>query len=246
MKTSPLICHRGASALAPENTMEAFELARQQGQHWLEMDVCMSADGEAVIFHDDILRRCTDGSGWLLNHSLAELQQLDAGSWFSPQYAGARIPTLIEVLEWSAISGMCLNLEIKPVLGREYETASAISRALEWAFEHTPLATRQLLFSSFNPLSLALAQQHHKDIERAWLTDAIAVDALERIKPLECEGLHCCAELVDPAAIANLKSSGLQVRCFTVNSAIQAQELFELGVDAIFSDFPTLLDHPAD
>jgi len=244
MKTTRLICHRGASALAPENTMQAFELARQYGQQWLEMDVCISADGEAVIFHDDILRRCTDGVGWLINHTLAELQQLDAGCWFSSDFTGARIPTLVEVLEWAAKHVMHLNLEIKPVLGREPETAVAIHKALEWAFENTSLVSDQILFSSFNPLSMRLAFENHPGIARALLTDAIAADSLQRLQTIEAEGLHFCAELADIDAIQNLKLQGYKLRCFTVNSAIQAEELFAMGVDAVFSDYPALLDTP--
>ncbi|WP_221798546.1 glycerophosphodiester phosphodiesterase family protein [Oceanobacter mangrovi] len=241
MQTSSLICHRGASAMAPENTLQAFELARQHGQRWLEMDVAVSADGEAVIFHDEILRRCTNGSGWLIRQSLAELKALDAGSWFSEQFTGATIPALTEVLDWAARHHMFLNLEIKPVLGREPETAAAIHRALEWAFEHTALQADQILFSSFNPLSLQLARECHPGLQRALLTEAIAVDAAARLAALQCEGLHFCAELVDEVAVAELKSLGYQLRCYTVNSAIQAESLFNMGIDAVFSDYPALL-----
>jgi glycerophosphoryl diester phosphodiesterase len=93
-----IIAHRGDSSAAPENTTPAFDLALAQGFRHFETDCQLSADGVPVVLHDETLGRVNDGSGPAAAATLQQLQQLDAGSWFGPQFAGTRIPTLQEVL----------------------------------------------------------------------------------------------------------------------------------------------------
>src|SRR5690348_16428729 len=94
-----VFAHRGASAYAPENTLAAFELALEQGAAAIEFDVKLSADGHIVVIHDRTVERTSDGSGRVNRLPLAALQKLDAGSWFSAEFRGAKIPTLDEVFE---------------------------------------------------------------------------------------------------------------------------------------------------
>lgn len=93
-----IIAHRGDSSAAPENTIEAFDLALAQGFHNFETDCQLSADGIPVVLHDEDLGRVNNGTGPAAAASLEQLQQLDAGTWFGPQFACARIPTLEQVL----------------------------------------------------------------------------------------------------------------------------------------------------
>ena len=93
-----IVCHRDANHFAPENTMAAARLILDQGCAFLELDVRESADGELVVIHDATLERTTNGTGKVADHTLAELRQLDAGSWFSPHFAGERISTLAEMI----------------------------------------------------------------------------------------------------------------------------------------------------
>jgi glycerophosphoryl diester phosphodiesterase len=240
MITSKVIAHRGASRLAPENTLAAFRKARDAGASWIEVDVALTADGQAVIFHDEQLNRCSNGHGWLLNHTLAELQRLDAGSWFAAEFHNEQIPTLEALLLWAAEQSINLNLEIKPVIGREAETVDALVIALQAAqARHNHIAS-QLLLSSFNPLALTHVRAALPTIPRALLTEAIPADAVLRLQQLDCEGLHFCAELVDQAAILALNNSGFSVRAYTVNHTAAADALIAMGVNAIFSDIPDL------
>ncbi len=85
------IAHRGASSYAPENTFAAYDMALAMGVDHIELDVHFTKDGHIVVIHDDTVDRTTDGSGHVVEHTLAELRSLDAGSWFAPQYAGERI-----------------------------------------------------------------------------------------------------------------------------------------------------------
>ena len=95
-----VIAHRGASAERPENTMSSFRRAAELEADRIELDVQLTRDGQVVVFHDADLDRTTDGSGPLTEHTWDELSRLDAGSWMSPEFAGERIPRLVEVLEW--------------------------------------------------------------------------------------------------------------------------------------------------
>src|SRR2546423_14892890 len=94
-----VIGHRGAAGLAPENAFVGFDLALDLGVDGIETDVQKTKDGMLVLFHDDRLDKTTNGTGVLQEASWQELQQLDAGSWFGAQYAGERIPLLIEALK---------------------------------------------------------------------------------------------------------------------------------------------------
>ncbi len=96
-----LVGHRGAKAVAPENTMASFRRAWRDGADAIEMDVRLTADGAVVVIHDETVDRTTDGHGAVVEMSLEELRRLDAGSWFAPEYAGERIPTLEEVVAWA-------------------------------------------------------------------------------------------------------------------------------------------------
>ena len=109
--------HRGDSKAAPENTLPAIVSAVKKGAHQIEFDVKLSKDGELVIMHDATVNRTTNGKGKVSELAFAELRALDAGSWFSPKFAGARIPTLREVLEAIPPTIMCnVHLNDEPEL----------------------------------------------------------------------------------------------------------------------------------
>ncbi|MBB0231431.1 glycerophosphodiester phosphodiesterase [Streptomyces calidiresistens] len=119
--TPVVVAHRGASGHAPENTLAAVDAAAEQGISWVEVDVQRTRDGELVLLHDTTLRRTTDvaerfpdRAPWYVGDmDLAEVRRLDAGSWFSPEFAGERVPTLRELLRRLDHHGQRLLLEIK-------------------------------------------------------------------------------------------------------------------------------------
>src|SRR5512136_2536678 len=104
--------HRGASHEAPANTLAAFLLAADLGADGIELDVHLSKDGHVVVIHDFDVATTTDGRGLVCDKTLAELKELDAGSWFDPVYAGQRIPTLQEVIG-AVGQRLLLNIELK-------------------------------------------------------------------------------------------------------------------------------------
>lgn len=132
------VCHRGANTIAPENTLPAFECALAGGFTHIEMDLHITTDSEIVVIHDDKLDRTTDGTGPVAARSLAELRDLDAGSWFDPHFAGTRIPTLQEVFALMERYGGRAYLEFKtapptPVL-ELVRKANLLDRVFFWSF----------------------------------------------------------------------------------------------------------------
>ncbi len=108
-----VIAHRGDSANAPENTLAAFRKAVALGVDMIELDVHLTSDGCPVLMHDFDVDRCTNGHGPIARHPLAELQALDAGGWFSPEFSGERIPLLGEALE-TIPAPVQINMHLKP------------------------------------------------------------------------------------------------------------------------------------
>lgn len=108
-----IIAHRGSSALAPENTMAAFELAYEQGAEGIETDVHLTKDNIPVLIHDENVKRTTNSTGYIKDYTFDQLKQFDAGSWFSVKYAGSTIISLEEFLNWFQDKALCLNIELK-------------------------------------------------------------------------------------------------------------------------------------
>ena len=118
IKTPWVIGHRGYPAKYPENTLAAFEAAIEAGAIMIELDVMLSRDRKVVVIHDATLDRTTNGKGNVADFTLAELKQLDAGSWLDAQFADQQIPELSEVLDLIN-SRAYVNIEIK---SNAYET----------------------------------------------------------------------------------------------------------------------------
>jgi glycerophosphoryl diester phosphodiesterase len=230
-----VIAHRGASGEAPENTLEAMRLAASQGARWLEVDAMVTADGRAVLHHDNHLDRCTNGSGYLLAHSYDQVAKLDAGSWFAPQYSGARIPTVEALLDLVDELSLGLNVELKPVSGWEEPTAEIVCATLRQNWQQrTPL-----LLSSFSQESLKVARRMLPNVARGYVANVVPPNWPERMDVADCASLHCHHyQLLTASTAAAVKAAGKVLLCFTVNHADDAARLMSWGVDAVFSDYP--------
>ena len=109
----PKVCgHRGAAGHAPENTLASIKKAASLGVRWVEFDTKLTADGVAVLFHDDDLGRTTDGAGLMAETSLADVRCLDAGSWFGEEFQGEGVPTLEDAIRELSALGLGANVEI--------------------------------------------------------------------------------------------------------------------------------------
>jgi len=128
-----VIAHRGSSGHAPENTLAAFRKAVAQGAAFIETDLQLSRDARFVAIHDATVDRTTGGHGDVHGLTLAELRQLDAGSWFGSEFAGERIPTLEEILDFAKKHDAVFYLELKPTgsWGGEHALISALRESGE-------------------------------------------------------------------------------------------------------------------
>ena len=120
-----VIAHRGHGVAAPENTLIAYQLAHEAKAEMIETDVNITKDGHLVIVHDWFLGRTTDIKGMVHEYTLEEIRKADAGSWFDPKYAGERIPTLEEALNFAKKAGMLMCFEVKggnPMRGTQIST----------------------------------------------------------------------------------------------------------------------------
>lgn len=232
---SPVIGHRGACALAPENTLASFRQAARDGAAMVEFDAKLTADNRAIVFHDDDLERTTDGTGPVQDITFEALSGLDAGGWFSPAFQGAQVPSLEEVLDCAQDHDLAINLELKPCPNRVEETARVVlaTAALQWSADDRPP-----LISSFSRAALAVARDLAPSWPRALLCDNLPDDWREQAAILRVQALHLGDEGLSPATIAQVKNHGLAVAVWTVNDPERVRFLLAAGADAVFSDDP--------
>ncbi|MFO7984000.1 MAG: glycerophosphodiester phosphodiesterase family protein [Desulfuromonadales bacterium] len=227
MQSFFLWAHRGASAVAPENTIAAFAEAETAGADGIELDVHLSRDGVPVVIHDETLRRTTDGSGLVADFPVAELQRLDAGSWFAPEFAGEAIPTLEEVLDWAA-GRLRINVEIK--------TADAGLAVLE-LMRASPGSN--VLLSSFDSDLLAFLRRDDDDLPLGFLCDSRSWKKVLR-KAIECkaESFHPRGNLVSRPMIAACRDSHIGIYPWTVDRPQEIRRFRRLGTDGLFTNNP--------
>ena len=239
--------HRGAAGLAPENTLPAFHAAAALGVGF-ELDTQLSADGVAVVFHDDDLTRLTGTAGTVAATPWSVLRDLEAGRHFDPRFAGTAIPTLAEVLERHG-HAVVINVEIKA--DRDADV-NALADAVVEAIEREGLTTR-VLVTSFSPFALEAVRARNPEIRRGQIYMNYGRDS--GLRPLERLLLRKLAfnrrarpdvlsvhhPMVDADYLDRMHRRGYRVFAWTVNEPTRMRELLELGVDGIITDRPDVL-----
>lgn len=227
-----IVAHRGGGKLAPENTLAAIDIGASFGHTMIEFDAKLSVDGQIFLLHDDTLERTTNGYGVAGNLSWEQLLEIDAGSWYSAEFVGERLPSLAEVAERCLRHGMMANIEIKPTTGLEIETGTLVALAARdlWVGQTLPL------LSSFSIESLAAAQKTVPELPRGLLLDEWHDDWLELTTELACVSIHLNHRLLDKQRVEMLKQARLKILVYTVNSPVRASRLLQWGVDAICTD----------
>ncbi|MFJ3857706.1 glycerophosphodiester phosphodiesterase [Streptomyces sp. NPDC090085] len=245
--------HRGASAYAPENTLEAVDLAMRLGFEWVENDVQRTRDGELVVIHDDTLARTTDVEElfpdrrpWRVkDFTAAEIARLDAGSWFGEEYAGAGVPTLRQYLDRVRRNQQRLLLEIKkPELypGIEEQTLRVLDEA-GWLDRRR--VSGRLVVQSFSADSVRTVHALRPDLVTAFLgTPKVAdlsayAEFTDRINPW-----HTTISAEWVAAVHGLLGAHgrpMEVDTWIVDDAATARKVQEMGVDGIITNAPDVV-----
>lgn len=235
-RLAPVIAHRGASGMAPENTLAALALAAEQGASHVEIDVSISLDGVPFVHHDDTLERCTNGTGNLCDRTAAELDALTADQGLEG-FTGEPLPRLEAVITLLESRGVGLNLEIKPKAGLEIQTTEAICACVEYYWP----SGLSLVFSSFERSCLEMARQLLPGVPRALLVGPVPDDWQQQLDQYQCHNLHCAANALKPDAASAIEQAGVGLYCYTVNDVEQASRLWAMGVSGVFTDYPARL-----
>ena len=244
--------HRGARGMAPENTMAGFEICANLGVGF-ELDTQLSFTGEPVVFHDDTLERCTNGSGRLHDHSLKQLKKLDAGSHFSAQFRGEPIPTLAEVLETYG-KKVVIDIEIKDESFRDNPKTlvDAVYKEIDKRNLH-----ERVCITSFNPEALWLMRERCPEILRGQLYYSFEDTQLpiyqreflrnlgfnNRVQPDWLVPRHL---MIDHEYVQRYQQLGYRISTWTVNHPGEMKRLLKLGVDSIITDYPERLKQIVD
>ncbi|MFW3613333.1 glycerophosphodiester phosphodiesterase family protein [Billgrantia antri] len=249
-----IIAHRGSSAAAPENTLSAIEQASADRAHYVEVDVRLTADGEAVLYHDRSLQRLTGDSRLLHEMSLEALRRFDVGSWFGDAYVGERVPTLDEA--FAAVRGKsALMIDMKPEPGEEAALVKAVLDSLQRETE----ARRECL-SHVSPAQAARCGS--PDVSGETRLAVMSTNVLDMIKEQEPDlRVTLLAQLVMPGTLDRrgfdalglrhnriteneirlARELGYEVHAWTVNDRARMSQMIDLGVDAIITDHPERL-----
>tara|TARA_B110000879_G_C10962780_1_gene428243 strand:- start:44 stop:763 length:720 start_codon:yes stop_codon:yes gene_type:complete len=232
-----LIAHRGASAHAPENTIAAFKQAKFMGAVMVEFDVALTSDTIPVVLHDENIKRTSNGKGLVNTFTFEELQQFDAGRWFSKKFIGEQIPSFQSVLEFLDAYDLSANVEIKPVGCTEAETVAAVMSNINqfWSEDNTPL-----LISSFNYKVLEMVRSFSPEQPIGLLMDKWDEDWQGKVDNLNCFSVHMNQRHITQPRIDALKESNVKIMSYTVNRLSKAKKLLAMGVDGVFSDYADL------
>lgn len=224
-----IVAHRGNSSVAPENTLAAIQSAIDVGADMVEIDVYPTKDGEIVLLHDGTLDRTTNGTGSVSNYTLAELKELDAGSWKSLRYRGEKIPTLREALELA-------KDKIRVVI--ELKTTGQERKVLEIIDE---LGMRdQVAIISFHTTAVRTFRQIAPDIPAAILIGSASSYAqIENIaKQANTTILDLSYSLIDKDSAVYFIERGYSLWAWTVNNEAVMERMAECGVVVLTTDEP--------
>jgi glycerophosphoryl diester phosphodiesterase len=236
------IGHRGAAGSRPENTFSSFDLALQMGADYLEFDVQRTKDGRLAVIHDPTVDRTTDGKGKVAGLTWKELRSLDAGSWFSKEYAGEIIPSFTEMLDrYGDKAGLLIELK-KPALypGIEEEIAEELKRR-----KLDKGTACRIIIQSFDRSSM---EKMHK------LLPSIPVGILlnytpKRMTGRELERIAKYASYLNPKhtvasrqLLDRIHQKGMKAIIWTIRTEQEAEKAMKLPADGIVTDFIELID----
>ena len=248
-KRTIVIAHRGFSAVAPENTQAAFELAKAAGADLIELDYYHSKDGVPVLMHDGTLDRTTDAKVKFgaekvapKDRTAAELTSLDAGKWFSPQFAGNKVMTLDAALDVIQNGGRTL-IERKQgdaatcveLLRKKNLVNELVVQAFDWSYlrDFHAIEPRQVLGALGPPGSYdgKRLTAEEKELNPKWVDEVLKTGSKAVVWNKQ----------ISKEAVAYAHKKGLKVWVYTINDPALANDLLDMGIDGIITDNPALI-----
>ena len=217
-----VMAHRGASTETPENTMAAFQKAIDDMADYIELDVQLTSDGEVIVMHDS--------NENIVNMTYKEVRRLDAGSWYSDEYKGEKVPGLREVLEL-AQGKIKLNIELKPADNGEELARKTVALIEKYNMENDCVVT------SFSSSALLAAKSCNENIRVGYILSAAYGDYYD-MKNIDFFSVN--AAFLSKRTIDAIHNSGKQVYAWTVNNKDSIKNLTNKGVDGVITDNPVL------
>lgn len=247
MKKTRIIAHRGANFFAPQNTLPAFEKAIELGAEGFETDIHLTKDGIPVLCHNYTVDATSDGKGNISDYTYEELQNFDFGNYFSPVYAGTKMPTVAEFLELFKKADLeILNIEIKsPKDPKEYNIVeTTIDMVKEFGLFD------KLIISSFNPALLARAKEYESECrtgllyapDNKWFWSVVK-NPIKSAVELKCDAIHPNELFISREYVERAHANGLKVNPWTVNKPKSIEKCLDYGVDGIITNHPDLVAH---
>lgn len=234
--------HRGDRADAPENTMPALLAALDGPMGFVETDIRLSSDGVPVLMHDAFVNRTTNGNGRVSDFTFAQLRRLDAGAWFSPEFAGTRVPKLEELL--SALqAGQATGAQKKALLElKGYWTEDEVRIVTDLIAQYD--VGGLVILSGFDTSTLEHLRKVDPMLPRAIITSSLPSDPVGFARLYGAIAIitnHSAVE-ADRWVVDRLHRAGLGIVLYTLNTKAKWQAAVDLGVDGIITDRPNRLD----
>ena len=226
------IAHRGASGIAPENTLAAFKKAIEIGVDAIELDLHGTADGEIVVIHDSSLDRTTDMSGPIKQTTLETIKQADAGAWFNSQFEGEQVPTLAEALE-------CITDKAIAVL--EIKDTSIAEAVVENVREMNVL--EMTIIISFHTSVLQTVRALEPRIPTGWLIGSRnghthPIQLCQQLSSLGSSLLNVNHQLITAEFAYEIRRRGISLWSWTVDNTDRMRQMLDFGVQGITSNYP--------
>ena len=228
-----IIAHRGAKKYAPENSFPAFQLAYEMKADGIETDVQLTKDNIPVLFHDESLKRIFGEKGWINQFTLGQLKQLDMGKSFHAKFAGTKIVTLVEFLDWIKDKPLTLHLELK--------NSKIVHKNLE-EITYQLIKQYQLLdrtyFSTFSEKSISCLAGFQEVSNIGWLTKRYRKNLLAHALSIGATAIHIKHTLLSQSLTKEALTRDVPIRVYTVNSSRLLNKCFSYKVNSIFTDVP--------
>lgn len=225
--------HRGASGYAPENTLEAFQMAVDMGADGVELDVQLTKDGKLVVVHDETIGRVSNGQGWVKDYTLSELKQFNFNKTHV-EFTNAKIPTLEEVYSLLKNTDLFINVELKTgVVFYEGIEKQVLALARKMNVED------RVLYSSFNHYSVMNIKKMNPEAKTGFLYMDGFINVPEYGKRMGVDALHPILRNIEyPDLLENCREYKLAVHVWTVDRGSDMRKIYEYGIDAFITNLP--------
>ncbi len=224
-----VIGHRGAAALRPENTMASVLKAIEDGADWVEIDVQETADDVVIVAHDSDFMKLAGVDLKVWDATMEDVAEIDIGSWFGPDYAAERTPTLRDVL-LAAKGRAKVIIELK-YYGHDVDLENRVARLVEELGMQDDIATMSLKYP---------AVQKMKALRPDWRAGVLAATAIGDLAGLEGDFVAVNAAMVSPGLIRSVHDAGKDIYVWTVNDPLQMSSMASMGVDGLITDRPAM------